>query len=554
MKSIIFLILFVYSLSIVVLPFKVRENEESKYAFPIDEKKYSIEKYLSHILNGYEFISQIEVGTPKQKVEVLINFWDDYLAILSHETSLNSYFYSKSTSYKELIENDPECNLKVYYSYTIKEILYLKNKFYDNLNDFISSKDEYSHEYIIIFSKMVPIKNYGPNGEDYVHANAVNIGLLLNTKYNKDHGIYNPFLLEIQEHNYITKQIHFFYYFDEYNNNTNFRNKNSSFDGLIVFGNFPHELYPDKYNPKQLLLTETFLSYSDNSECENIEWGIKFDEVYFENSTKGNKIYNFDILRGVFDHNVEYIFPPFLFTDRIIKFFPSYPVCFEKINTRTFKKDEYNYKQIYCNYTLFQKYLVTFPTLKFKIKDFNETFEFTYKELFKPIYNNKYYLFLLFMKSVYFPEDMAKHPPQWTLGRLFLNKYQFVFDADNKKVGYYNLKNNEIINDTNNDNNKESDTYKESDSDKKEKEKEKEKDKDKEKEVIDENKDKNKIDIAYVVLIVIVHTIIFAAIIVVIYFCMKNSKRRKRANELIDDEYKYDIKENKEEEENKAIN
>ena len=182
---------------------------------------------------------------------------------------------------------------------------------------------------------------------------------------------------------------------------------------------------------------------------------------------------DFEILRGVFDLNVEQIFPPFQFYERIKKFFPSYPICFEETNTRTFNKDGYTYKQIFCNYTLFKKYLKTFPILKIKIKDFNETFEFTYKDSFKPIYNNKYYLFLLFMREAFTPNYIFINLPQWILGRLFLKKYQFVFDATNKKVGYYKL-NNIIINDTNTDNIIETDTNKESDINKENNDKEKE--------------------------------------------------------------------------------
>ena len=264
-----------------------------------------MEKYLKHLLNDYEFISQIEMGTPKQKVEVVINYWDDYLTILSDTTTLNPYFYNESSSYTELIKNDPQCNLKVYNSYTIKEILYLKNKFYDNLNDFISSNDEYSHEFIIIFSKLLPILR--PGGK-YTSGNTVNIGLLTNTKYNKDHGIYNPFLLEIQEHNFTDKQVHFLYFFDEYKDNLYTLTNNSLYDGLIVFGNFPHEIYPDKFDEKNLYLTDTFLT--EDSDYEEIEWGIKFDKIYLEDPLT-NKTINEEILKGVFDYNIEYIFIQF---------------------------------------------------------------------------------------------------------------------------------------------------------------------------------------------------------------------------------------------------
>ena len=73
-----------------------------------------------------------------------------------------------------------------------------------------------------------------------------------------------------------------------------------------------------------------------------------------------------------------------------------------------------------------------------QLNDFNETFEFTYKDLFKPVYDNKYYLFVLFMRKMR-ASDILKDPPSWILGRMFLQKYQFVFDALNKKVGYYKV-------------------------------------------------------------------------------------------------------------------
>ena len=95
---------------------------------------------------------------------------------------------------------------------------------------------------------------------------------------------------------------------------------------------------------------------------------------------------------------------------------------------------------VYCDYEEFgKKYLKTFPKLVFKIDDFEEEFEFTYEDLFKPIYDNKYYLFLIFTGRFWRASELIIQPPSypWTLGRLFFKKYQFVFDALNRKVGYY---------------------------------------------------------------------------------------------------------------------
>ena len=128
-----------------------------------------------------------------------------------NRTSNNPFFYNKSTSYKELIEKDPDSNLQVINPFTINEILHLKNKFYDNLDDFILSKDETQHEFVIIFSKFLRSINYQKDGLKYISANSVSIGLLININYNRDYGIYNPFLNEIQEKGFIYYKTNFFF-------------------------------------------------------------------------------------------------------------------------------------------------------------------------------------------------------------------------------------------------------------------------------------------------------------------------------------------------------
>ena len=111
MKFILIYFLFNYSLSQIVFPFKIRENNDLRYSLPINETKINIKKYLYHILNDYEFISEVEVGIPKQKVEVKFNYWDNYLVIISHTTSTNPFFYNMSTTYKEIKQNDPDLKL-----------------------------------------------------------------------------------------------------------------------------------------------------------------------------------------------------------------------------------------------------------------------------------------------------------------------------------------------------------------------------------------------------------------------------------------------------------
>ena len=74
MKLIFLFIAINFSLSLLVFPFKVRENYAKRFSSPINKTEISIIKYLYHILNDYEFVSEIEVGNPKQKVGLLFIF------------------------------------------------------------------------------------------------------------------------------------------------------------------------------------------------------------------------------------------------------------------------------------------------------------------------------------------------------------------------------------------------------------------------------------------------------------------------------------------------
>ena len=549
MKLIIALLLITYSLSVIVFPFKIRENDAKTFASPINQTQIPILKYMYHILNDYEFVSDIEVGTPRQKVELLFNFNDEFLTLLYHRTSPKPYYYNLSSTYKEIKIYDKECPLKVSESTTIKETLFMKNKFYNNLNDFLSSKDEISHEFVIIFSKHLPTLKHVVTYQ-FVDSNAVRIGLQVNAKYNEDHGIYKPFINEMKEQGYIENYLHFIYFFDEYEENLYAKDNNNTYDGLIVLGKYPHELLPNKYDIKNLFWTNTFLTYTKITNKENIIWGFKFNQVYIDYGN--NKKENFEYLRGIFDFNVDYIFPPYQYYETIKNFFrPLRKICFIDTNARLINKDDNAYRMVYCDYEEFgKKHLKTFPKLVFKIDDFNETFEFTYKDLFKPIYDNKYYLFLIFTGRFWRASEIIIQPPSypWTLGKIFFKKYQFVFDALNKKVGYYknkNTKNNkEPIVETNKniENQKEEIENKQSDEDKGNNKKNNSTDLlkiqkpiKKDNSVINQ-KDSSIIDSTFIVIFGVVLSIIIALIVGICYeYKFTKKERKRRPNELIDD-------------------
>ena len=547
MKSLIFICILAYSLSLIVFPFKARENDPRTFASPINKTEIPILKYMYHLINDIEFVSDIDVGNPRQKVELLFNFNDNFLTLLQHKSSLHPYYYNLSTTYTELMIKDPKCGLKVAESATIKEILHLKNKFYDNLDDFLKSKDEISHQFIIIFTKHLPtlkqIVTY-----QFHDSNAVNIGLQVDVRYNGDHGIYKPFLDEVKDNGIIENYLHFLYFFDEYEEALYAKNENKEYDGLFVIGKYPHEVLPNKYDIKNLFWTSTFLTGTRFSPAKNIQWGIKFNEVFIDYGN--NKKQNFVFLRGIFDLDVEYIFPPYFYYETIKNFFrPLRKICFIDSNPRLMNKDENIYRMVYCDYEEFgKKYLKTFPRLVFKIDDFEEEFEFTYKDLFKPIYDNKYYLFLIFTGRFWRASELIIQPPSypWTLGRMFLKKYPFVFDSLNQKVGYYktpkkNKTVEENINNNNNDNIVEKEEPKKdvkeetnlnlnkSDENKKEKNDKKLNEIKKE----EKPKENKKTDNIFIIIVIIIFSIIIVIIIGIWYECALNKNNKKeKAQEL----------------------
>ena len=539
MKFIIFFVILNYILSLLVFPFKVRNNYPEQYSSPINKTEIPILKYLYHELNDFEFVSEVEIGTPKQKVEVLFNFNDDYVTLLGHQFSQHPYYYNLSSSYKELIKNDKNCGLKIDNSVTMKEILHVKNKFCDNLNEFISLKEETSPEFLILFNKYLPTLTPTPIYK-YFDSNALMIGLLWNTRYNNDHGIYKPFLIDAKERGFIENQLHFLYYFDEYEDNLFAKDKNKTYDGLIVFGKYPHEVMPNEYDIKNLFWTNAFLSHPRLSNREEIIWGFKFNQIYMDYGN--NNLLHFDYMNGYFDFNVEYIFPPYEYYIQIKNFFrPLRKICFIDSNARFGYKDLNIYRMVYCDYEEFgKKYLKTFPKLVFKIDAFDEVFEFTYKDLFKPIYDNKYYLFLIFTGRFWRATELIiqnRNYP-WTLGRMFFKKYQFVFDSLNKRVGYYNtkkinpaFKSSEEINID-----KEKTKEEQSNNNKNTKEEKNSKINENKLNKNENPKDNKLFDSIYIVIFVVVFSIVLIVIIGFIYeYRSKKGQRKKRMNELNDE-------------------
>ena len=129
-----------------------------------------------------------------------------------------------------------------------------------------------------------------------------------------------------------------------------------------------------------------------------------------------------------------------------------------------------------------------FPKLKFYLKNTKTSFVFNFNDLFLKIGNQFYFMVIFDKYSRNF----------WEIGFPFFKKYDIVFDEDNKIISYYNPNKN-----------------------------------------IENNENKN--NVFKIILIIFLGIIAFCGLLVIGFYLGKSKyiQRKKRANELDDDEYDY---------------
>ena len=264
----------------------------------------------------------------------------------------------------------------------------------------------------------------------------------------------------------------------------------NSTTGYLIIG---EELY--NYNPKKYYKSQYVNTYTndekelffndiilpDNSNNRNISF----------NGTYGHFLYNLNLIIGSKEYKQEI---DNIFFNKLI----SENIC--QINNVTYNNS--NYFFVY-NCDANKVNLKLFPKLIFVSKDYGYNFVFTYSDLFIKI-NNKYYFLIIFKAN-----DIKKFKDKWILGQIFYTKYSFSTNADARIIGFYNhdlpIDKDEIMpNETKN------------------------------------NDNKNNYDVKKVIIIVILVVIIIGLLILVFYLGMKmKENRKKRANELKDDNYEY---------------
>ena len=290
---------------------------------------------------------------------------------------------------------------------------------------------------------------------------------------------------------------------------------NNKYDGEFIIGEelsgynstkYPKSQYRKTYYNSQILI------YFESIYIEN-----KNDKIYYI-SNKGLRDAYININSGVIIGTKEYknYIDKNFFNELINK-----KIC--NIGIITKKVDYYIYS---CNMEFAgeegQKsssinYYNEFPSLIFSSKKLEYDFELKNKDLFEKI-SDKYYFLVIFQKN-----NIQNDKEPWYLGEPFYKKYTFSINVDEKTIGFYLYKkksNNEI--DKTNIVDKKNDTNNNF-------------------EEMQNNKNINKI------LKIIIEIIIIIILLFIAYYIgvTVRERRRKRANELKDDNYEYIPEKNK---------
>ena len=257
---------------------------------------------------------------------------------------------------------------------------------------------------------------------------------------------------------------------------------NDGYDAAIVIGENPHEYDKNKFKGKEYVKTNALQMIQEPG------WIFEFKNFYYlPNGTAINFgiTSNNYLVKGWLRLDIDNIIGIKDYLNSIKMHYFNYhkEEC-------TFELVEQRYTVYYCDVNFDTK---DFPTIYFQNSDFNYTFELTQKDLFEIRGNKKYFLVIF--------DKVSNYP--WKFGKLFLKKYFFNFETESKQIGFYVDKNENDPNNPDNTNNSEktSNLWK---------------------------------------------WFLFAGLIILVgilgFFIgnkIKNKNRKKRANELDDEEYEY---------------
>ena len=511
--KLIFIVFIEYNFFVYVSNF---ENQ-NYLQFTFDTKIISISKSkLNYIYNETNFINDflnnnisisVNMGIPSQNVKIFLDPKEICFSFTKNNEiiKLNEY-YVENNNYNKILPYNKTKSTTAKISKLTNNYNNNKNKEYNNLYEIEevfnlgkSKKENISFLYLkFLYENQINDKDESVYGK---------IGLNMN---NYKDATCPRFINSLKNNNILKKYNWFLDFF-------------STSHGLFYIGPEPHfyNKTNSTYKDYQYVKIHTFVSINGH-----LEWKLLFNKIIIKNATN-NYIFNLNNRLAEIDINLGLIIGTNEFQEIIEKNYFNFLI---KKNTckktlvefRNTNKESNKYYVYRCNSSLSHYFSVSyydiFPEIEFFHIDSENSHKLLKYDIFERI-NGFYYFLIIF--------EAEKPNNIWKLGQPFLRRHQLIFDHDSKIIGYYdrkiklnieksNLKNK--INDI-------SKNEKKYDSNK--------------------NKAENKNSIKYMIQI-----LVFCIIIIfTFYLGMKiKESRRKRANELKDDDFEYlqhDIKNKK---------
>ena len=485
-------------------PFNSKIKSYSKTKSNIE---YNEINFINDFLNNTIYIN-MSIGNPQQNVKVMLDPNDNCFTFnrnkeIIHQNLLyiNNSNFTQVTPYYKNISSTAKRGSVTYFDFS------------SEFNDLYEMEDIF-FLYQYSDSKNLTIKNISTSLR-FLYGNNKSEEPIIYGKIGLDMNDYEtsscPRFFYSLGIKYLIKK--YIYHFDFY----------SDFHGYFYLGPEPH-LYNTKFNTYkeyQYIKMNTVISKKGYN-----HWNLLFNKIIIKNRTNDYIFYLKETMSQI-DFNLGLIIGTNEYQQIIEQNFFNFLIE-EKICKKTLVKYSYDkstIKKYYiykCDRSLvfgdkfdkkkyhpYVSYLEIFPEFELFHINFEHNFYISHSELFRQV-NGDYYFKIIF--------EAENENKIWKFGQTFLKRYELFFDYDSKVIGYYDQRIQPIKNETEK---KKNSSISGEDNDKK------------------ENNLNNRNN--FIIIIYIALFIVFCAIVLIVFYLGMKFKesRKKRANELKDDDYEY---------------
>ena len=359
-------------------------TNSNQIVFPFKTEEINDESlnYIKGIQDNKIYITT-DIGNPPQKIKLYLTMSSCLLLIANSSIDTSYYNSEKSKTYVNISKSTPY--FEIFTNAYLSQENFIFQTSYDNKNTKEFNNIEFMH--VIEYSSSTYISP-GYFGLQIPKKNKMNI------------------FDNLKKSNVISSYIF----------NLNYTSDN---EGFLSIGEFP-SLYNDNKEEDAIKKTNALPCSNDYISNNDLCWQLKFNDVEF-GDIKVNRDRGADIMPelGFIKGTKEYQ------TKIHENYFTKYHNGKCKLN---------NYGSFFYYYECDKNTdISSFKDLIFSHQEFMYDFVLTKNDLFKE-YNGKLYFLIIF-------DYYLNYGDNWKLGKPFIKKYSFVYDADKKIIYYYDKQN-----------------------------------------------------------------------------------------------------------------